>query len=56
MLDRRGNVVLGCGTSGHGFKFGPLFGEWLAQLAGAGAGPDWPVPAPRFALARFESP
>ena len=56
VLDRRGNVVLGCGTSGHGFKFGPLFGEWLAQLAGAGAGPDWPVPARRFALARFASP
>jgi sarcosine oxidase len=36
IIDRVGNVVVGCGTSGHGFKFGPLFGEWLADLA---AGP-----------------
>ena len=28
-----GNVVVGCGTSGHGFKFGPLLGELLADLA-----------------------
>jgi sarcosine oxidase len=33
VLDRVGNVVLGCGTSGHGFKFGPLLGELLADLA-----------------------
>jgi sarcosine oxidase len=33
VLDRVGNVVVGCGTSGHGFKFGPLFGELLADLA-----------------------
>jgi sarcosine oxidase len=33
LLDRVGNVVLGCGTSGHGFKFGPLLGELLADLA-----------------------
>ena len=33
ILDRIGNVVVGCGTSGHGFKFGPLLGEWLAGLA-----------------------
>ena len=33
ILDRIGNVVVGCGTSGHGFKFGPLLGEWLAALA-----------------------
>ncbi|HEY6471703.1 MAG TPA: FAD-dependent oxidoreductase [Acidimicrobiales bacterium] len=33
VLDRIGNVVVGCGTSGHGFKFGPLFGELLADLA-----------------------
>lgn len=40
VLDRTGNVVIGCGTSGHGFKFGPLLGEWLAGLAtGAGNGP-----------------
>jgi sarcosine oxidase len=33
VLDRIGNVVVGSGTSGHGFKFGPLLGEWLAALA-----------------------
>ena len=33
VLDRVGGVVVGCGTSGHGFKFGPLFGELLADLA-----------------------
>jgi sarcosine oxidase len=38
IVDRVGNVVLGCGTSGHGFKFGPLFGEWLAALALDGPG------------------
>jgi sarcosine oxidase len=49
IIDRVGNVVLGCGTSGHGFKFGPLLGEWLAALAhGTGAAGH---PAPRFQLA-----
>ncbi len=33
VLDRVGNVVVGCGTSGHAFKFGPLLGELLADLA-----------------------
>jgi sarcosine oxidase len=36
IIDRIGNVVIGCGTSGHGFKFGPLFGEWLTALAADG--------------------
>ncbi len=58
VLDRVGNVVIGCGTSGHGFKFGPLFGEWLSALAfGAGAGAAEEAPAVtsggRFGLARF---
>lgn len=49
ILDRVGRVVIGSGTSGHGFKFGPLLGEWLADLAtGRGDGP----PA-RFSLDRF---
>jgi sarcosine oxidase len=39
VLDRVGNVVVGCGTSGHGFKFGPLFGELLADLADGTAPP-----------------
>ena len=54
VVDRAGNVVVGCGTSGHGFKFGPLLGEWLASLA-AGTEPDG-LPAARFALARFGRP
>jgi sarcosine oxidase len=33
VLDRVGHVVVGCGTSGHGFKFGPVLGELLADLA-----------------------
>jgi sarcosine oxidase len=33
IVDRAGRVVIGSGTSGHGFKFGPLLGEWLADLA-----------------------
>jgi sarcosine oxidase len=37
ILERHGNVVIGAGTSGHGFKFGPLLGEQLADLAEAGA-------------------
>jgi sarcosine oxidase len=60
IIDRRGNVVIGCGTSGHGFKFGPLFGEWLAQLADAApAAPAGRAPgsqpdvAERFALPGF---
>jgi sarcosine oxidase len=35
VLDRVGRVVIGAGTSGHGFKFGPLLGELLADLATA---------------------
>jgi sarcosine oxidase len=33
VLECRGRVVIGAGTSGHGFKFGPLLGERLADLA-----------------------
>ena len=33
VLDRVGRIVVGCGTSGHGFKFGPLLGELMADLA-----------------------
>jgi sarcosine oxidase len=33
VVERRGRVVIGAGTSGHGFKFGPLLGERLADLA-----------------------
>ena len=50
IVDRSGNVVVGSGTSGHGFKFGPLLGEWLADLALGVASPQIPG---RFALSRF---
>jgi sarcosine oxidase len=57
IIDRVGPVVLGCGTSGHGFKFGPLIGEWLAFLAvngrEMGRGPADAAPPPWFALSRF---
>lgn len=33
VIDRIGRVVIGAGTSGHGFKFGALLGEVLADLA-----------------------
>ena len=48
IVDRSGNVVVGSGTSGHGFKVGPLIGEWLADLARGGT-----TPPARFALSRF---
>ncbi len=48
IIDRVGNVAIGCGTSGHGFKFGPLIGEWLAQLTTSGTGPP-----PWLGLRRF---
>ncbi len=47
IIDRVGRVVIGCGTSGHGFKFAPLLGELMADLA---TGSE-----PRFGLARFAS-
>jgi sarcosine oxidase len=60
IVDRVGRVVIGCGTSGHGFKFGPLLGQWLAALAtgeppgqatAGGAAAD--ALGARFSLARF---
>ena len=32
IIERIDGVVVGAGTSGHGFKFGPLLGAQLAQL------------------------
>jgi monomeric sarcosine oxidase len=49
VLDRAGPLVIGGGCSGHAFKFGPLLGEFLADLA---LGQDIPVPRERFALRR----
>ena len=53
VLQRVGRVVVGCGTSGHAFKFGPLVGELLADLA-EGTRPS--VDLSRFALARSGAP
>jgi sarcosine oxidase len=49
VLDRVGPVVIGAGFSGHGFKFAPLIGEILADLA---TGRDPRIPMARFAAAR----
>ncbi len=45
VMDRRGPITVATGFSGHGFKFAPVLGEMLADLATGGA------PHPRFALA-----
>jgi sarcosine oxidase len=47
LLDRSGRIVVGAGTSGHGFKFGPVLGRILADLA-LGETPE--VDVSRFAL------
>ena len=49
VLDREGPIVVGGGCSGHAFKFGPLLGELLADLA---LGAETSVPRERFALSR----
>jgi sarcosine oxidase len=45
VIDRRGSLVVAAGFSGHGFKFTPLVGRFLADLVETGKGPG-----PRFAL------
>jgi sarcosine oxidase len=49
VLDREGPIVVAGGCSGHAFKFGPLLGEMLADLA-LGAEPA--LARERFALRR----
>jgi sarcosine oxidase len=49
VVDRAGPVVVGGGGSGHAFKFGPLLGEMLADLA---MGREPVVPRDRFSLSR----
>ena len=49
VVGRAGNIVVGCGTSGHGFKFGPLLGEILADLA---EGTPPPIDLGRFGVDR----
>lgn len=44
VIDRRGPTTVATGFSGHGFKFAPVLGEMVADLATGGA------PHPRFAL------
>ena len=50
VLDRRGPVVIGSPCSGHGFKFAPLIGRILADLATAQPAP---LPIERFLTVRF---
>jgi len=50
VLDRHGPVVVGSPCSGHGFKFAPLIGQILADLA---TGRPTAVPVERFGTARF---
>ena len=49
VCERRGRVVVGSPCSGHGFKFAPLIGEVLAELA---TGKQPPVPLDRFRVDR----
>jgi len=49
VLDRAGPLVIGAACSGHAFKFGPLLGEVLADLA---LGQDTAIPRERFSLSR----
>ncbi len=56
VIDRGGRIVIGSGTSGHGFKFGPLLGQVLADLA-TGVAPDDDMAADleRFSARRLPS-
>jgi sarcosine oxidase len=49
VIDRVGPLVLFGGCSGHGFKFGPVIGEILADLA---TGRDPGIPKQRFSALR----
>jgi sarcosine oxidase len=49
IVDRAGGFVVGCGTSGHGFKFGPALGEVMADLV---EGVETPFVRDRFGLER----
>lgn len=46
ILDRRGPVVVASPCSGHGFKFAPILGSLIADVAGGGAtwAPEWRLP------------
>ena len=49
---RHPQVILACGFSGHGFKFAPVVGEILAELATYG---HTRHPIELFQLARFST-
>ena len=49
VLERVGPIVIASACSGHGFKFGPLLGEIVADLA---TGRDPGIPRERFSAAR----
>jgi sarcosine oxidase len=40
VIDRRGQVVVACGCSGHAFKFGPALGPLVADVVEGGRPPD----------------
>ena len=50
VIDRVGRIVMGAGTSAHGFKFGPVLGGLLADLA---EGKEPSVSAERFSFERL---
>jgi sarcosine oxidase len=52
VIDVRGPLIVASPCSGHGFKFAPLIGEALAQLATDGR-PSFPIE--RFSLTRFDA-
>lgn len=52
VVDRVGPVVVGGGDSGHAFKFGPVLGEMLADLA---MGQEPRIARDRFSLSRTPS-
>lgn len=49
VIDRLGTVIVGAGSSGHGFKFAPVVGRLLADLA-CGSAPE--IDLARFSLLR----
>jgi glycine/D-amino acid oxidase-like deaminating enzyme len=53
VVDRIGRIVVGCGTSGHGFKFGPLLGEMMADMAIGTSAPSHSGRRSRLDLRRF---
>jgi glycine/D-amino acid oxidase-like deaminating enzyme len=50
--DEHARLIVACGFSGHGFKFGPLIGQRLAQFALSGRAP---VDLAPFALSRLSA-